>query len=98
MSHLGGSLPVQGAVELVDCWGDLQSGLEDDLLPLEADVLGPLDESRQIPLGLDILTNAKVPGSLLEEGVDHPLGFWLLHSQGGGCHLLPLLTFFLDHF
>merc|ERR1719341_1837684 len=73
LEQLGSGLSVQGAVELVDCWGHPQPSLEDDLLPLETDVLRPLDEER----------------------VDNPLSLGLLDSQGGGCHLLPLLTFLL---
>ena len=34
-------LPVEVAVELVDCGGDLQSGLQHHLLSLETDVLWP---------------------------------------------------------
>ena len=45
LEQLGGGLPVQGDVELVDCWGHLQPSLEDDLLPLATDVLGPFVES-----------------------------------------------------
>ena len=37
LEQLGSGLPVQGAVELVDCWGNL--------LPLETDLFGPFDES-----------------------------------------------------
>merc|ERR1719188_2951248 len=41
LEQLGGCLTIQGRVELVNCWGDPQSGLEDNLLSLETDVLGP---------------------------------------------------------
>jgi len=85
-------LPVESGVELVNCWGDLKTGLEDSLLALKPDVLGPLDETAQIPLGLDILTDTEVAGSLLEEGVHNPLGIGLLDGQRGGCHLLALLV------
>ena len=37
LEQLGGGLPVQSAVELVDNWGNL--------LSLETDVFGPFDES-----------------------------------------------------
>ena len=85
-------LPVQSRVELVDCWRDLQTGLENGLLALEPDVLGPLDETAQVPLGLDVAADTEVAGSLLEEGVDHPLGVGLLDGQRGCCHLLALLS------
>jgi len=85
-------LPVKGGVELVDWGRDLEPGLENGLLPLEADVLGPLDETAQVPLGLDVLPDAEVAGTLLEQGVDDPLGLGLLDRQRGGSHLLTLLV------
>ena len=92
-------MTIQGRVELVNCWGDPQSGLEDNLLSLETDVLGPSDESAQIPLGLDVLTDSEVPWSLLEQRIDDPLNLLPLDGQGGGGHLLSLslLAFFIDH-
>ena len=89
-------MAVEGRVELVDRRGDLQTGLEDGLLPLEADVLGPLDEAAQITLGLDVLADPEVAGALLEEGVDDPLGLGLLDGEGGGRHLLSLLLSLRD--
>ena len=83
-------------MELVDCWGDLETGLENSLLPLEPDVFGPFDEATEIPLGLDVLTNAKVTRTFLKEGVDDPLRFGLLDSQRGCCHLLTLLALSLN--
>ena len=49
-------LPVEGLCELVDAWGHLQALVQDRLLTLETDVLGPLHEPAKITLGLDILT------------------------------------------
>lgn len=43
--------------------------MEDDLLALEADVLGPLDEAGEVLLGGDVTTNAEGLGASLEEGV-----------------------------
>jgi len=37
-------------------------------LSLNADVLGPLDESGEVACGLDVTTNTEVLGALLEEG------------------------------
>merc|ERR1712241_926586 len=65
LEQLGGGLPVQGLVELVDWRGDLEPRLEDSLLPLQADVFGPFDESGEIPLRLDCLADAEVSGSFL---------------------------------
>ena len=39
---------------------------------------------------LPFLTNAKILGPLLEQGVDHLLGLLLLHHGRGRGHLLPL--------
>merc|ERR1719410_3109637 len=73
LEQLGSCLTIQGGVELVDGWRDPESGLEDNLLSLETDVLGPSDEPAQISLGLDVLSDTKVPGPLLEQRVDNPL-------------------------
>ena len=83
---------VQRLRELVDWWRNLQPGLEDGLLPLETNVLGPFDEVGQVTLGLEILADAKRPGPLLEQGVGHPLDLGLLDSQGSGRDLLSLLV------
>ena len=37
-------------------------------MSLNADVLGPLDESGEVAHGLDVTTDAEVLGALLEEG------------------------------
>ena len=41
--------------ELSDGRGDLQTLAEDDLLALEADVFGPLDETGEILVRLNVL-------------------------------------------
>ena len=83
-------------MELVNCWGDLQTGLEDSLLTLKPDVLGPFDETAQISLGLDVSTDAEVACAFFKERVDHSLGLWLLGGQRGGCHLLSFLALSLN--
>jgi len=55
LEELSGSILVERVRELGDCWRDFQALVEDDLLTLEANVLGPLDEASQILLRLDIL-------------------------------------------
>ena len=42
---------------------------KNSLLSLNSNVLGPLDETSKISLGLDVSTNSEVTGVLLEEGV-----------------------------
>ena len=55
--------------ELRDGRGYLEALGENDLLALEANIFGPLDETAQVALGLDVLADAIVAGSLLEERV-----------------------------
>jgi len=43
---------------------DFQTGLKHSFLTLKSDVLRPSDKSAQVPLGLDILTDTKVPNTL----------------------------------
>ena len=88
-------LSIESSVKLVNCWGDLETGLEDGLLTLKPDVLGPFDETAQIPLGLDVATDAEVACAFLKQRVDYSLGLWLLGGQRGGCHLLYLISFSL---
>ena len=78
-------------MELVDRGRDLEPGLEDGLLALQADVLGPLDEAAEVALRLDVLTDAEVPRAALEQRVHHLLHLGLLHGKRGRGHLLPLL-------
>ena len=81
----------QTSVELVDCWWDLQTGLEDSLLPLQTDIFGPFHKSAKITLRLNVLSDFKVTRSGNEERVLNSLNFGFLNCQRGGCHLLSLL-------
>lgn len=56
LERLDGGGLVQGLGELMDWWWHLQTLLENGLLALDADVLGPSNETRQIALGLNVLT------------------------------------------
>lgn len=89
--ELGGKVLVGGVLELGERRGDLQAHVEDLLLALKTDILGPLDETRQVALGLDILTNTEVAGTLLDERV-----LWLLSTlhefAGRGLTYLGLLS------
>lgn len=53
--ELDGGVLVEGVTELGDCWGDLQTLVEDDLLSLESDVFRPFDESGDVSGRLDVL-------------------------------------------
>jgi hypothetical protein len=55
--------------ELVESWGNLQTLVKDLLLTLKLDVMRPLDKARDVALGLDVLTNTKVLGSLFNQWV-----------------------------
>ena len=92
MHEANTSALVQSIGELRNGGRNLEALVQDTALPLKADILGPLDEAAQVPLGLDVLANAEVACTLLEQGVDDPLGLGLLHRERGSCHLLTLLV------
>lgn len=69
LEGLGGSVAVEDVLELGDSRWDLQSEVEDLLLALEADILGPLHHAGEISSGLDVLTDTIVAGLLLDERV-----------------------------
>lgn len=55
--------------ELSDGWRYFNPGQKNSLLPLECNVLGPLDEPSQIAGRLNAVTHSEVSGLLLEEGI-----------------------------
>lgn len=86
LESLGSGVLVENVLELRKSRGNLQAHLEDLLLALEADILGPLHHAGDIALGLDVLADTKVAGTLLDQGV---LGTLLVTSlalgeRGGG--------------
>jgi len=58
---------VDGGLELVDVGWDLKALEKDALLSLDADILGPLDETGEVANWLDVTTDSEVLGGLLEE-------------------------------
>jgi len=89
LESLGGGVLVENVLELGESRGNLQAHLKDLLLALEADVLGPLDHAAHVALGLDILADTEVTGTLLEERVLRGLlGTSLSLREGGGSNLL----------
>jgi hypothetical protein len=54
---------------LSDGWWDLQALHENSLLSLNSDILGPLDETCEVCLGLDVSTDSKVTWVLFEQSV-----------------------------
>ena len=69
LEGLGSGVAVQGVLELSDGRRNLQTHVQNLLLALKTDILGPLDEAGQVALGLDVLANAEVAGTLLDERV-----------------------------
>lgn len=59
---------VNGMGELSNGWGNLEALHKDGLLSLNADILGPLDETGEVSHGLDVTTDSEVAGVLGEEG------------------------------
>lgn len=55
LEEVGGGVLVKSVGELSDRGGDLQALVKDNLLSLETDVLGPLDEAREVTRRLDVL-------------------------------------------
>jgi hypothetical protein len=88
LESLGSSVAVEDVLELSESRGNLQAHLKDLLLSLEANILGPLNHATDISLGLDVLADAEVAGSLLEKGVLGGLLASLTLRERGGSDLL----------
>jgi len=66
---LGGSVAVEDILELSNRWGDFQAEVEDLALALEANILRPPNHAGEVAPGLNVLADAIVAGTLLEERV-----------------------------
>lgn len=88
LESLGSSVAVEDVLELSESRGNLQAHLKDLLLALKTDILGPLDHARDISLGLNVLADTVVAGSLLEERVLSGLLASLTLRERGGSDLL----------
>lgn len=69
LESLGSSVLVENVLELGNCRRDLQPHVEDLLLALEADILGPPHHAGEVSLGLDVLADTEVAGALLDQRV-----------------------------
>lgn len=69
LESLGGGVLVENVGELGDRRGNLDAHLENLLLALETDILGPLNHAGQVTLGLDVLADTVVARAALDEGV-----------------------------
>ena len=85
LEGLGGQVAVQGVGELSDRRRDLQAEVQNLLLALQADISGPLDEARQVALGLDVLADAEVARALLEQRVLHMTRLDANRLKGNAC-------------
>jgi len=74
LEQLNGRVLVESVVELSDGGRHLEALVQDDLLALKANILGPFDEAGQVCLRANVLTNAKIFGGGLEERVLLGLG------------------------
>ena len=64
---------------------------------MQLNVAGPFDKAYHVPLGLNVLSNAKILGPFLKQGIDHLLGLLLLHNSRDWSHLLPLQLLSFGH-
>jgi len=80
---------IDGVGELSNGWGNLKALHKDGFLSLNADVLGPFDETGEVSLGLNVTTDSEVAGVLNEEGA------LLVILGGSGAHndFLSLYSF-----
>jgi hypothetical protein len=69
LESLGSGVAVQDVLELSNRRWDLQAEVEDLLLALKTDILGPSDHAREVAFGLDVLADTEVTGALLDERV-----------------------------
>lgn len=69
LESLRSGVAVQNGLELSQRRGNLETHLKDLLLALKADILGPLDHAAKVSLGLDVLADTIVAGTLLNERV-----------------------------
>lgn len=81
---------VQGLGKLVHRRRHFQPCVEDGSLPLQPDKAWPFDKAREVPFGLDVLSNAKIVRPFLQHGIHHFPGLLLLHNSSSWSHLLPL--------
>lgn len=69
LEHLSGSVAVECVAELRDRWWDLETHVQDLTLALKSDISWPLHHTRQVATWLNVLTNAIVSWSSLDERV-----------------------------
>jgi hypothetical protein len=66
---LGGGVAVEDVLELGDRRWDLETEVQDLLLALQTNIFGPLHHAGEVSARLNVLTDAKVTGALLDKRV-----------------------------
>jgi len=74
LEQLCSSVLVEGVRELGNGGRNLETLAENDLLALQANIFGPLDEAGQISFGAHVLADTEVLGLRFEQGVFDDLG------------------------
>jgi len=87
LEELCSSVLIESVGELSNGRRDFKTLVKNDLLALKADIFRPLDETRQVSLGLNVLADTEVLGSCLEKRVLLCFG-GLASSEGSGSGLL----------
>lgn len=77
LEELRGSVLVKCVLELSERRRDLEALVEDLLLTLQLDIFRPFHESREVLLGLDVLSDSKVSCPLLDQRI-----LWCLFRCG----------------
>lgn len=67
----------------------------DGSLPQQPDIAGPFHKAREVPFGLDVLSNANILRPFLKQGMYHFLG--LLFFKTAGVRDTFFLAFFPFH-
>jgi hypothetical protein len=86
-----GGVGIEDVLELSDRRWDLQSEVEDLLLALETDILGPLHHTREVSSRLDVLTDAIVAATLLDKRVLDLLAYTIEFGRVPNIPLAPSL-------
>lgn len=69
LEALSSKIAIEGVLELSDGGRNLEAEVQDLLLALKTDILGPLHETGEVTTGLDILADTEVARALLEQRV-----------------------------
>ena len=93
LKQLSSCLSVQGLGELLNCRRYFQQLIENSPLLLQPDIAGPFDKAGEVPLGLDVLSNAKIIGPLLEQGLTTFLASCFFTMARAGASFFPLAFF-----